>query len=825
MKMNKIIFTLMAAFSLLAVSCQTEEPAYVPGEPDLENCHGVYFPSQEAAGSHAIDPSAPKSVEVVVKRLTEDGDITVPVVVEASAEGIFQVSELKFVDGQTESSVTVTFDKAEAGVNYVLNLSITDPAYASVYSQYPTYFTYEVIIERYDLLGTATYREDIITALFTLNGVPEWQCEVYTKETNPGVYYFKNLYTSMCPLNKPGEYVEEDVYFTVDASDPSKVYIPAQPLGWDWGYGMAWAGSLCPEAGFNVAEGAYGTLIDGVIEFPVQGIVFAMEGHNNMTFYYGNGSGLARFLLPGAVLVDYSLAIHSALSENGVLPVRFTFGTDIAKVKYAIYSGTLNNADITEKAKAIAKGDETNVAEIDQPSALEDGTIPVVWEGITLDATGEYTIVAVGYDASGVVQVQESHNINYVAAGDAVPVNVTAGLGSAEKYAPFGISTETAVEFYIYGEDLVDLKFGCYTVMDMADTQAVANDVMNTPSISSTNLEAVNNGVYSDVIDKLTPGTEHYLVVWATNGYEQTIIVSDPWTTDGDPLPVYASYSIADVKDELCPASSDGFFGTYNYYGVDLFKEGASLREYLGQVTISDSELPDSEADENGNKSEYVDVQGIFGYEGGYFGFDDTMTMEYYGGVLYTTKTYYPKSESGHYPAVLPYVGASGSLANPMNYAMIAGFVAEGYLAFVDNNSPYGFTGLFLGMFGDEAYSSYAGHGGGYNDILLINPANDDNGLAPAPSQSARLSSRDLEIVNKNFQLIDNYVETERGRMHSAIDKMNANKVNSVGTMAGLTGMWESSSVEFTSTSVDFVPATDDIKSMKTAENANVTLR
>lgn len=824
MKINKIIFALMAAFSLLAVSCQTEEPAYVAGAPELEDCYGVYFPSQDASGSHVFDPASDKVIEVVVKRLTEDGDITVPVEIEASEEGIFTVSDLRFVDGQTESSITVTFDKAEAGVNYTLSLTVADPAYALVYSQYPTFIALDVIIERYDLLGTATYREDILTTLFNVPAGTEWQCEVYTKETTPGVYYLKNLYTSLCPFNGPDDYVKEDVYFTVNASDPSKVYIPAQALGWDWGYGMAWAGSLCPEAGFNVAEGSYGTLIDGVIEFPVEGLLFAMEGYNNMSFYYANGSGLSRILLPGAVVVDYSLAIQSGLTQEGVLPVAFTFGTDIATVKYAVYAGALTDADITANAKAIAKGEEANVVEIAQPAPAEDGSIPPAIEGISLATTGEYTIVAIGLDAAGAVQAQAAHNVNYVAAGDSVPVSLTAGLGSAAKYAQYGISTETALEFYIYGDDIVDLKFGCYTVMDMANTEAVAQHVMSTQSVDDETLLAINTTVYSDVVQRLTPGTEHYLVVWASNGYEQAIYVSDPFTTDGEPLPVYADYTIADIKDELCPASSDGFFGTYNYYAVDLFVENASLRSYIGQVTISDSEIPDGEADEDGYKSEYVNVKGIFDYEGASFGFDDTMVMEYYGGVLYTLATVYPQCAAGYYPAALPFT-ESGSIYNPMNYFMLAGYVDEGYLAFVDNNTPYGFIGFYLGMFTDAAYTSLYGPAGGYTDILLINPENDDNGLAPAASKSTGLSSRDLELVNKNFQIIDNCVETERGRMHSAIDRMNANKISSAGTLAGLTGMWESSSVEFTSTSVDFVPATTDIKSMKTAENANVTIR
>ena len=772
---------MFAAFSFLAVSCQVEEQVYVPGEPELEGCYGVYFPTQEAAGAHTMDPSETPAVEFVVKRLTEDGDITVPVEVTVSEEGIFNVPELKFVDGQTEANLLVTFPNAAAGTEYSLTLEITDPEYALVYGANPTFLNYSVTIERYDLMGTATYREDILTALFSVPN-QEWQCEVYTKETTPGIYYLKNLYTSLCPFNEPGDYVEEDVYFTVNASDPGKVYVPAQPLGWDWGYGMAWAASLCQEAGFNVATGAYGSLVNGVITFPVQGLLFAMEDYQDMGFYYANKNGLARIILPGAILTDYTIALEAGYASQGTQPVAFTFGADVQTIKYAAFEGPLSKGDLEAKVAEIAEDENAQV--VAKPAADAEGNVPAAVVGFSFETTGEYTIVAVGCDSEGTAQSSTSLVISYVAANDEVPVIVTAGLGAADKYVPQGFSPETAIEYYVYGQDLVDVKIGMFTAADfISNQQGCVSALMSVASEPAEVLEKINTDVFVDVMGGLTPGTEYYLLVWASNGYEQKIIATAPWTTAGDPLPVYAPYSIADINGELLPATSEGYFGTYNYYATDFFGENP-LRSYMGQITIADSPYEDLPADESGLVTEYVKLSGMFQAEAEYYGFDDTMDFEYYGGVLYQLPNYFPQTANGGYYTAVMYLTADGSLYGHGNsYTMLGGFVREGYIAFVDATGSYGFNGWFLRAFSDEACASAVGNMSCYQDVLLVDPAVDDNGLAPA---AARMSKQDLQNLSFNIETEINYVETERGRIHSAIDRANA--IKTVGQAAGVQG-------------------------------------
>lgn len=786
MKLNKILFSLFAAFSFLAVSCQVEEQTYVPGEPELDGCYGVYFPTQEAAGDHTMDPSETPAVEFVVKRLTEDGDITVPVEVTVSEEGIFNVPELTFVDGQTEAKLVVTFPNAKAGVKYSLSLEINDPEYALVYGANPTFLNYSVIIERYDLMGTALYREDLLTALFSFNGDPnpEWEVEVYTKETEPGMYYLKNVYQpGVSPLFDPKAPVT-DMYMIIDATNPQKVILPFQYLGCNLGYGECAAGSYAPEGGFNVSATAalYGTMINNVITFPVEGLLFGMSEYNDFRFYLANPSGMFRVALPGAVLTDYTISLEAGFASQGTQQVAFTFGPDVQTIKYAAFEGPLSNADIEAKAAEIAA--DANAQVVAKPAADAEGNVPAAVVGLSFEATGEYTIVAVGCDSEGTAQSSASLVIAYVAADDEVPVIVTAGLGAADKYVPQGFSPETAIEYYVYGQDLVDVKIGMFTAADfVSNQQGCVSALMSVPSEPAEVLEMINTDVFVDVMGGLTPGTEYYLLVWASNGYEQKIVATAPWTTAGDPLPVYASYSIADINGELLPATSEGYFGTYNYYATDFFGD-SPLRNYMGQITIADSPYEDLPADESGLVTEYVKLSGMFQAEAEYYGFDDTMDFEYYGGVLYQLPNYFPQSANGgYYPAVM-YLTADGSLYGHGNSnTMLGGFVREGYIAFVDATGSYGFNGWFLRAFSDEACASAVGNMACYQDVLLIDPAVDDNGLAPV---AARMSKQDLQNLSFNIETEINYVETERGRIHSAIDRANA--IKTVGQAAGVQG-------------------------------------
>jgi hypothetical protein len=708
-----------------------------------------------------MDPSETPAVEFVVKRLTEDGDITVPVVVKASEEGIFELSELKFADGQTESTIKVSFSKAQPGVTYTLSLEITDPEYALVYGQNPTYLNYSVIIEKYDLLGKATIREGLITGYQQNPTGIEWEVEVYTKETTPGWYYFKDAYIS-APFNqgweqnKGWDMIPSGSYLTINAENPARVYMPFQNLGCNWSYGWMYAGSIAPEAGITGGTPTYGTLVDGVISFPANSMAFAETEYNNGALSVSNTEGMFRICLPGAILVDYTVEIISGYTRQGQHPVQFTFGTDVHTIKYLAYEGALSSEELQAKVSEVLTSENAQVITKDQ--ADEEGNVVVA---LSFEQTGKYTIVAVGFDKDAQPQTAVAEVINYVAADSPVPVVVNAGLILSDKYAPEGYTSENSLEFYIYGSDITEAGFSLFRTSDwMADQSACLNAVMTTGLISSEAVDMINGGGLSDIYYNLNAGTEYTLVVYASNGFEQTVITADAKTA-GVADPLQEIYSM----DSLWGAESkDEYLGEWGYYFSD--PEAGNKRFDMGTpVTVSDA---GSQTDpETGDVYEYVGISGFFqpAVDQGIIA-DDTMYFEYWNGALVSLQsTFGPTlvdlvgTGTNQYAGVLSIMGSGAG--GIVSAAAIGAFTDFGDVAFVDFGqyaSYGGFAYFSLGVFADEAYSSYIASLMDISNLLLVDPENMPKDEQQAAIQNVKMG---LEAARADFYSNFNCVETE----------------------------------------------------------------
>ncbi len=784
--MKKFLYSILtlAAFSFAAVSC-VEEEVHKPGEPDVDGCYGVYFPAQETALT--LDPAEPLTHTIAVVRTVSTGDITVPVKL-TDKNGVFEMSELKFEDGQTESSIELTFEKAGVGVNYLCSLSIEDPQYASTYSANPVNLDFTVIREKWNDLGMALYTDDIVTTFFNVPLGTTYEVEVQENDLVKGLYRLKNLYGAGYPYNEEGDFdASKDYWFYIHAEKADMVYFDYQGTGMDWGYGEFAIWSLAGNylaAGKNAEAAEYfGTIKDGVIKFPSSSLLVSMANNNEGAFYYANQNGMFKIVLPGGKDVDYTLKVQTGLAEEGALPVELTLGADIASVKYAIYEGQLNSAQKASYAAAIADGSETNAK-----------TAESELFSVSMEKTGVYTLVFVGFDADNAAQANAAVEVSFVAAGDEVPVVVSAGITATNKYAPQGFTSENSLEFYVYGKDLTSVKLGLFTYMELAaDAQACLDKVAESDPVDAETLALINGDGYTDLFTKLSPGTQYGLVVIASNGYEETVVL-EMAATEGDPLPVYMSYSYSNDMDyELQPQKSEGYFGTYNYYAVDAYGE-LGVREYIGQATIADSEIEDLPADDFGVVTEYVNINGFFQWEAAILGFKDEYVWEFYDGYLYSLADSEPLGavtlQGSQYYAHLLVATEAAGLQLGYSSMLVGGYVADGYIAFASselyNGGTLGEYGLRLGLFADEAYSSYAGAVAGYDDLLLVDPAKDDNGLAPAPEA---LATKKLQLNGLKEEICKtpmNYVETERGRMRSIIDKYNSTPRNYAGNVAGL---------------------------------------
>ena len=810
----KYLFALSAAaFTFAACEKETEVK---PGDPEVDGCYGVYFPVQEASGDHIYNPIQDKVLEITVARTNTEGAITVPVTASfTDPDGptdVFTASDIVFADGQAETTFTVNFANAEDGVKYAGHFVIEDNQYASIYSKNSIGLDFTVMcVEMLDFktedgskIANLTFTDDN----FWGEVHDEITIEYYEVD---GIRYCTTKGGKLLApadgtegLGPWGTNVQLSfkwyVNKTVTINDAEYQWIEVAPnyIGYDSSNGPVYMGDYYwMRADMGLSNGDYASSYDRYTKGSDGYLPSYYDGHGGFIFnaaywihgttsWYGYKDNTPVAISEGYTRVDYSLKVaQTGISKDSEVPVSFEMGADVAKVYYEFKEGVLSNIQITN---ALAEMDLKQAAYLTESGVYN----------FNLGKTGEYTLIAQAVDDKDNVQNSASVAIVYLNADDAeeYAVQVSGGLASAEKYVPKGVNPDNSLEFFIYGSDLEQVKMGVYSVIEMTDPDACVADLLDSDDLDAAALEAINGNGYVDVITGLVPGTEFYMLVYANNGYAETVEVFGPATTSGDPLPVYQSFTVADKDPNYIADTYEGYVGTWNYYGINL--DGTlGLREYLGKVTITKSETPDAPyegSDSNTYAEQYLNVKGLsaggialakaYGYsttdddtfEFCYDTADQILYVNSYWAPGYNKDTY---SDGPYYMQL--YASAAGSWYRA-NYFMAAIPVLDGYFAFVDvSGQGYEFNGWRF-LAGGYYWTAFG-------QPLLVNPTKDDNGLASSPALKShvdRAAGMYAEAIAEN----DNLVLTREARSN-AIKASYAEKMlhGSYGHAMGLKGL------------------------------------
>lgn len=581
----KTIYRLFAAFSalsLFAAACTPVEE-YKPGVEDNTDCYGVYFPAQET--EFVRSPEEATVITFTVAREKTDGDLIVPINVKDTSS-IFNIKPVNavFEDGQSETTISFDYARIAVGQEYLVSLSIEGDEFVSKYSTLPSNLDFTVLVEKWNDLGVGTFTMNVYFKSFT--------CAVrfFQSDLNPAIYRIKmhevredgttdlifseeqNTYLYLKVLKK-GDKVFDNVadkddlvFFDVFHTGIINSTYNAELL-------FVHPGSL---SSFTVSDWYYNKVIqvkeDGSPAVIQLAPYIFMNGIGGWSFIDQDEAII--LVLPGCQLVNYSMEIEAGYSENGVLPVKFELGADVAKVKYAIYPGTLNSAQVTRYAGQIADGSAEGIA-----------TLPA--DGIaklTLPETGVYTVVAVSFDATGEAQETAAATINYVAEGDNKDVELYSGLVATGKYGKEDTSDNT-LEYYIFGQDLVDIKIGLFEKGVLENNyEACVEEVLASESLSEEDIEAANTSSYVAVFKDCVPGTEYSVLAWASNGYAYAFDVASAKTTGKlvvsleDMIGVYSTSITSYYNGPLKPLqmviepSDDEWYNLMvtTFYGIEL---------------------------------------------------------------------------------------------------------------------------------------------------------------------------------------------------------------------------------------------------------------
>ena len=537
-----------AAVSFSATACVQEE-AHTPGEPEVDGCYGVYFPTQDASGAHTYDPSMTPEVVFKAVRRVPEGTISVPLVVSASEEGVFQVGELVFEDGQSESEVKVTFPDSKNGVEYSVSLGIEDPQYASKYLEGATYIDFSVLrVEWKDLLNPVTNQPAIVT--FNEG----WWGEVHTATIK--YYEVDGLRYCVATCNEGNGIWGDTQNITFDFIWDTNTFngdgyevidVKKQYFGFDYNdwtskpveqatapvYFYDWYHFLTTDGGYQGKWGSWANFLK------------ANPGAYDQSYYDGNGGFFFNLkyhvpslgggftpdvfdvvaLVDGYVRVDYTLEMNSDYPENGEMPVEFKSGIDVASIKFICVEGKATSGQITEYSDQIAAGTAKDMGEIKEFYYDEESGFNYAGIYVTFDKTDTYTLVAGAFDKTGKMQSMGSIYLDFVAADDTdYDVTVSCGLGETPaRYESAGYDKYNSLEYYATAsKDATEAKIGLYktATVDQYGMDVVINDLRNNvESVPADVLEEMKAvGGYCSLFTKLSQNTDYTLVVWATNG-------------------------------------------------------------------------------------------------------------------------------------------------------------------------------------------------------------------------------------------------------------------------------------------------------------------
>lgn len=765
-------------------SC-VEEQVFQPGELDNENCYGVYFPAQKGLGDIQIEPDDPTTLSFVVRRTNSRGKIHVPVTIKANYP-IFTSDEIVFEDGSPVSTVVVHFPSAKIATTYECTLVLEGDEYVSKYSSNPTHISFSVTRVKWnDVVGpngetTGRWRDGIFPEWFAVTN-PNLERNIVLQERDdmPGFYRTYDVYNAdylgnMFASNVSSLCVAKN-YTYINATNPDKVWIPTFETGviMHPTYGMMSVGSYVVEndKDFDASiASVYGTLREGVIEFPYGALQMKLE---MMGWYQTNSSGLHRIILPGYRAKEYGVEVEAGVSDQyGNLPVNVTLGSDITQVKLAVFEGTLTESAALEKAQFIAAGDVAQTGEI--VTVSKSTTVDYSFE-----ATGMYTVVAAGFDIAGNFQTSVSSAFGYLKAGDdSNKVILSSGLICSDKYASEGLTSKNSLEIYISGKNIQRLHAGLYSKEKWEGNEENVKMEVAQSQMNKASLDMINSSGLFLKQGYLVPGTEYVLVLKAYNGYREEFFVSEAMT-GGEWDARLAEYDLSDVDMNLIPLNKDGYYGKYHYYAL----EGEMYsRAYLGDVTVS-NQFPEGFTPSM-TGYDFINVKGLFPMAKTFGLEDDSYSFIYYDNLLYNFEQAFESFYSDgtlFYPAVYMYTATGGAYGGRMG--LVGAFVQDGYLAFVDSGmfADYGevVDGLAVIAYQDPAQKTYAGLVDMVTSILLVredldpNPIIDERKAESSEASSAQMSALwNLDVIIR--QGPDNYVQTFDGFIKSSFEKARA---------------------------------------------------
>ena len=300
-------------------------------------------------------------------------------------------------------------------------------------------------------------------------------------------------------------------------------------------------------------SGIAGTLEEGVLSFPVGGILAGASKFEGGTMFESNLNGAFRLVFPGQTAVDYTLAVNylgmevSPDMKDIVAKFNINYGSDVTGLKYYFAEGNVL-ANPKSAIEALINGTATDIREVEN---FNPGGKTMALN-TTIKNGGLYTIVLAAVTAEGTLfeKTVAMDSFYYSGLGDtgSHPCEFDIVVGNYTDYntAEEGqeIGNYNALGYNVKGKNLKELYVGCWTTAEVNKYLATAGNTLE-KLVKESDLVSYNLDELTKVhsaegkngsLNGLTAETEYTVVVYAVNDYEENAVKSATFSTGKAPV-------------------------------------------------------------------------------------------------------------------------------------------------------------------------------------------------------------------------------------------------------------------------------------------------
>lgn len=653
MKKFKLLYLLTALIATaFATSCTESEFAAGEAGKGTE----VYFSNENNSSFSLSDEDT--SFDLVLNRINGEEEQTVSVLSDIAAESasMFTIpSSVTFKAGENSAKLTISVDVAslEDDTDYNIELLINDEDNSTPYG--PSSMSITVIRWPWKLVGVGKLRDDFFSSMFDWNLFVEVDVNIHEHKSQKGIYMLEqpwgpNMLGEL--LGATAQEVEDAGFcrpanVIINCTDPNDVFFPLQDVGVNVNdeYGWIMIGTI---------EG--GTLENGVITFPVDGLAMRLPDYNNVGANFKvNSSGMFRILFPDAEVVDYSLTANysgmmvEADGETASAVIDFTYGADVTGINYVVTAGNLSATELDALTASLIAGTAENINEI--KDLKEGGTIS---EKFALEFSGVYTVAAVALDKEGKPTEKGISTTGFFFPGmggaTAPECDLEILLGPVSKYWPEmsgECPDESSLYYEIDGSEFAELKTGLWQTDIVTNSgmtpemivEGYGTDASKPNASGKSTMDYVNeNGFYGSAYINLAADTSYTFIVKATNIYGKSAVKVATYSTVAENFDGYEGELAVGKYYMACTPSLSTFENTFTIKPAKDENGNYSTTDYfITDLGLDDNGLTTWYAEYNSATSKFI-VNGIeLGYEtygnqfGKVYGYWDSGKTSIYG--------------------------------------------------------------------------------------------------------------------------------------------------------------------------------------------------